>query len=158
MMKNWKKVFENDLSNIMTEFKDSLTAPCVLLIEGEVGAGKTSFVRAFVEEEKRDTDLKSSPSKVQSPSYSLINEYDSILHADLYRLEKKEDLIQLELPMYLEDRQYILIEWGQRFQREIQREVGDEFKYYLLKIDINKTSSADTLPSRNYSLFKLDDR
>lgn len=157
MIKSWKKVFENDLSNIMTEIKDSMTSPLVLFIEGPVGAGKTSFVKAFVREEKPEIGEKIS-SQVQSPSYSLINEYEGILHADLYRIEKKEDLIQLELPMYTEEREYILIEWGERFKREVQREIGEDFKYYLLKIEINAPAESQTKSSRNYSLYKVDDR
>lgn len=157
MIKSWKKVFESDLTNIMSEFKDSMTHPLVLFIEGPVGAGKTTFVKSFVQEERNEHDLKSSAA-VQSPSYSLINEYDTILHADLYRLEKKEDLIQLELPMYLEDKEFILIEWGERFSREIMREIGDDFKYYLLKIDMNQPSENGQKLSRNYSLHRLDER
>ncbi|MCK6593896.1 MAG: tRNA (adenosine(37)-N6)-threonylcarbamoyltransferase complex ATPase subunit type 1 TsaE [Bacteriovoracaceae bacterium] len=157
MIKSWKKVFESDLTNIMSEFKDSMAHPLVLFIEGPVGAGKTTFVKAFVQEERNEHDLKPS-APVQSPSYSLINEYDSILHADLYRLEKKDDLIQLELPMYLEEKEFILIEWGERYSREIMREIGDEFKYYLLKIDMNAATDNTQKLSRNYSLYRMDDR
>lgn len=157
MIKSWKKVFENDLPNIMTEIKDSMSSPLVLFIEGPVGAGKTSFVKAFVNEEKAEVNDKS-PVAVQSPSYSLINEYDGILHADLYRIEKKEDLIQLELSMYAEEREYILIEWGERFKREVQREIGDEFKYFLLKIEMNSPTENNAKSSRNYSLHRVDDR
>jgi tRNA threonylcarbamoyladenosine biosynthesis protein TsaE len=141
----------------MSEFKDSMAHPLVLFIEGPVGAGKTTFVKAFVQEERNEHDLKPS-APVQSPSYSLINEYDSILHADLYRLEKKDDLIQLELPMYLEEKEFILIEWGERYSREIMREIGDEFKYYLLKIDMNAATDNTQKLSRNYSLYRMDDR
>lgn len=157
MIKSWKKVFENDLPNIMTEIKDSMTSPLVLFIEGPVGAGKTSFVKAFVREEKPEA-LDKISTQVQSPSYSLINEYEGILHADLYRIEKKEEIIQLELPMYTEEREYILIEWGERFKREVQREVGEDFKYYLLKIDINTSTDPQLKASRNYSLHKVDER
>jgi tRNA threonylcarbamoyladenosine biosynthesis protein TsaE len=157
MIKSWKKVFESDLTNIMSEFKDSMAHPLVLFIEGPVGAGKTTFVKAFVQEDRNEHDLKPS-APVQSPSYSLINEYDSILHADLYRLEKKDDLIQLELPMYLEEKEFILIEWGERYSREIMREIGDEFKYYLLKIDMNAATDNTQKLSRNYSLYRMDDR
>ena len=52
MIKSWKKVFESDLTNIMSEFKDSMAHPLVLFIEGPVGAGKTTFVKAFVQEER----------------------------------------------------------------------------------------------------------
>jgi tRNA threonylcarbamoyladenosine biosynthesis protein TsaE len=60
-------------------------------------------------------------SEVQSPTYSLVNEYDNILHADLYRLEKKEDLIHLELPMYIEDKEYFLISIKDYAHAELKR-------------------------------------
>ncbi len=154
MIKTWKKVYENDLLNIMNEFKDSLPAPAVLIIEGPLGAGKTSFVKAFVKEEGSGSDLKKT-ALVQSPSYSLVNEYGSILHADLYRLEKKEDVVLLELPMYLEEKDFILIEWGERFRREITREIGEDFKFYKLTIEINESNDPKKA-SRNYTLSKFD--
>jgi tRNA threonylcarbamoyl adenosine modification protein YjeE len=98
IIRAWKKVFETDLSNIVIELKEVLQTPCLLFLEGPVGAGKTTFVRAFLEEKE-----------VQSPTYSLVLEYDNILHADLYRIEKKEDLIHLEPPMYLEEKDYFIV-------------------------------------------------
>jgi tRNA threonylcarbamoyladenosine biosynthesis protein TsaE len=141
--RTWKKVFESDLMNIINEMKEVMNVPCVIFLDGPVGAGKTTFTRNFIE--KAD---------VQSPTYSIINEYDSILHADLYRIEKKDDLIHLEIPMYIEEKEYFLIEWGMPYRTQIQRLVGDEFSYYQLKIDINE--SIDSKPSsRNFSLEKI---
>ena len=99
-VRSWKKVYESDLSNIVIEMRESLQTPCLLFLDGPVGAGKTTFSKIFIDKKE-----------VQSPTYSLINEYDQILHADLYRLEKKEDLIHLEIAMYIEDKDYFLIEW-----------------------------------------------
>jgi tRNA threonylcarbamoyladenosine biosynthesis protein TsaE len=143
IIRSWKKVFETDLSNIVIELKEVLQTPCLLFLEGPVGAGKTTFVRAFLEEKE-----------VQSPTYSLVLEYDNILHADLYRIEKKEDLIHLELPMYLEEKDYFIVEWGEKFESSLVRLVGDEWKAYQLKIEINQ-SNANGVQSRNYFLNKL---
>jgi len=115
----------------------------IFAILGLNGAGKTTFVRAFLEEKE-----------VQSPTYSLVLEYDNILHADLYRLEKKEDLIHLELPMYIEDKDYFLVEWGTKYESNLIRMVGDEWKAYQLKIEINQITS-NGLQSRNYFLNKI---
>lgn len=143
VIRSWKKVFETDLSNIVIELKEVLQTPCLLFLEGPVGAGKTTFVRSFLEDKE-----------VQSPTYSLVLEYDNILHADLYRLEKKEELIHLELPMYLEEKDYFIVEWGERFESSITRMVGDEWKVYQLKIEINQINT-NGIQSRNYSLNKL---
>lgn len=143
IIRSWKKVFETDLSNIVIELKEVLQTPCLLFLEGPVGAGKTTFVRAFLEEKE-----------VQSPTYALVLEYDNILHADLYRIEKKEELVHLELPMYLEEKDYFIVEWGERFESSLIRSVGDEWKAYQLKIEINQ-SNANGVQSRNYFLNKL---
>ena len=114
VIRTWKKVFESDLSNIVMELKEVAQPPCVIVLDGPVGAGKTTFTKYFIN--KRE---------VQSPSYSIVNEIDNIVHADFYRIEKKDELIHLELPMYIEEKDYFLIEWGMPFIREIQKIVGD---------------------------------
>jgi tRNA threonylcarbamoyladenosine biosynthesis protein TsaE len=143
LIRTWKKVFESDLVSIVDELKEVAQPPCVIILDGLVGAGKTTFTRAFA--------LKN---EIQSPSYSIINEIDSIIHADFYRIEKKDELIHLEIPMYLEGKDYFLIEWGMQYLQEIKTIVGDEFQYYLLKIEINPLVG-DQKQSRNYILSKL---
>lgn len=137
-VRTWKKVLESDLANIASEMKEVIEPPSVIILEGPVGAGKTTFTKIFL-------DRKGTA----SPTYSIINEIDNLLHADLYRIEKKEELIHLEIPMYLEEKDYFLIEWGMPYLRELQRIIGDEFKYYQLKIEINENNS------RNFLLTKI---
>lgn len=137
-VRTWKKVLESDLANIASEMKEVIEPPSVIILEGPVGAGKTTFTKIFI-------DRKGTA----SPTYSIINEVDNLLHADLYRIEKKEELIHLEIPMYLEEKDYFLIEWGMPYLRELQRIIGDEFKYYQLKIEINENNS------RNFLLTKI---
>jgi tRNA threonylcarbamoyladenosine biosynthesis protein TsaE len=139
LVRAWKKVLESDLVNIASEMKEVIEPPSVIILEGPVGAGKTTFVKCFL-----------GKSGTTSPTYSLINEVDNLLHADLYRIEKKEELIHLEIPMYLEEKDYFLIEWGMKYLPQLQRIIGDEFKYYQLKIEINENHS------RNFTLTKLD--
>lgn len=137
-IRTWKKVLESDLPNIVTELKEVVQPPCVIILDGPVGAGKTTFTRAFLERDQ-----------APSPTYSLINEVDNMVHADLYRIEKKDELIHLEIPMYLEEKDYFLIEWGMPYLYELQRIIGDEFKFYQLKIEINEQKS------RNFFLNKI---
>lgn len=143
LIRSWKKVYEVDLSNIAIELKEAINSPAIIFLDGPVGAGKTSFCKVFI-----------GRNEVQSPTYSLINEYENILHADLYRLEKKEDLIHLEIPMYIEDKEFFLIEWGMTYHHLIERLIGDEFKSYQLKIEINPEND-QKISSRNYLLYKL---
>ncbi len=138
LVRAWKKVLESDLANIASEMKEVIEPPSVIILDGIVGAGKTTFTKIFLG--RTDTG---------SPTYSIINEVDNLLHADLYRIEKKEELIHLEIPMYLEEKDYFLIEWGMPYLPQLQRIIGDEFKYYQLKIDINENQS------RNFLLTKI---
>lgn len=138
LVRAWKKVVESDLANIAIELKEVVQPPCVIILEGPVGAGKTTFTKIFVGE-----------SPTASPTYSLINEVDNIVHADLYRIDKKEDLLHLEIPMYLEEKDYFLIEWGMPYLNELQKIVSDDFKFYVLKLEINQNQS------RNFLLSKI---
>jgi tRNA threonylcarbamoyladenosine biosynthesis protein TsaE len=138
LVRAWKKVVESDLANIAIELKEVVQPPCVIILEGPVGAGKTTFTKIFVGE-----------SSTASPTYSLINEVDNIVHADLYRIDKKEDLLHLEIPMYLEEKDYFLIEWGMPYLNELQKIVSDDFKFYVLKLEINHSQS------RNFLLSKI---
>lgn len=140
IIRNWKKALITDLNNIAVELKEAVEHPAVIILDGPVGAGKTTFTRVLLEEKK----------EAPSPTYSIINEIDNYLHADFYRIEDKNELIHLEIPMYLEDKDFFIIEWGFPFLREIKKIVGDEFHYYQLTIEINDNQS------RNFILSKLD--
>ena len=152
LLREWKKVFESDLESILTEMKDSLESPAIIILTGEMGVGKTTFTKSFVKSESDDA------SEVQSPTYSIINEAGSIVHADFYRLNSAEEIIHLELPLYLEDKEFFLVEWGEEYLKDIQKEVNEDFFYYELIIssNINKDNSdEETNSSRNYSLYKI---
>lgn len=85
-----------------------------MTFSGEVGAGKTTFIKAFCEYFKVQED-------VTSPTFSLINEYayqdvenqkeKYIYHMDLYRLKTTEEALDIGIEDYLYDDNYCLIEW-----------------------------------------------
>src|SRR5262249_44710067 len=81
---------------------------------GPLGAGKTTFVRGFVE-------AFGIPSgKVQSPTFTLVREYDSakkIYHVDLYRLDKEDDIFEAGIYELLTGDDLVLVEWADRLQR-----------------------------------------
>jgi tRNA threonylcarbamoyladenosine biosynthesis protein TsaE len=145
LIREWKKVFRSDLSYIVYELKDLAKTPALVILEGDVGAGKTTFTQAFVGEKE-----------ILSPTYSLLSETKSVLHADFYRLEKNEEIIQLELQTYLENKQYFFVEWGLKYARRIVRELPENFSLYLLEITINEglSDSGEGL-SRNFGLYSL---
>tara|TARA_R110002072_G_scaffold64203_4_gene159613 strand:+ start:58792 stop:59271 length:480 start_codon:yes stop_codon:yes gene_type:complete len=150
-IRNWKKVYENDLESIVLEMKESLSSPCVILLSGEVGTGKTTFVRKFVS--IMDENGKQ---EVASPTYSIVNEMGSIVHADLYRLKSPEELLHLEIPLYLEDKEFFLIEWARTLLNQLREFIPEDFLYYELKIDMNDQKADQDVASRNYELVRLE--
>lgn len=147
LIREWKKVYKSDLSYIVYELKDLAKVPAMIILEGDLGAGKTTFTQAFVGD-----------SETLSPTYSILSECKNFLHADLYRIEKNEEILQLELPVYLEDKQYFFVEWGMKFARRLFRELPENFTPYLLEISINGNGSdSPEGPSRNFSIYSLHD-
>lgn len=147
LIREWKKVYRSDLGYIVYELKDLTKVPSMVILEGTLGAGKTTFVQMFLGDKE-----------VLSPTYSILSETKNVLHADFYRLEKQEEILQLELPVYLEDKQYFFVEWGMKFARRVHRELPENWNSYLLEIHLNPETQPSTEgPSRNFSLSSLHD-
>ncbi len=145
-LRSWKKVLENDLEYIVSEVREILEKPAVLILSGPVGAGKTTFTKKFVGDSKEPA---------QSPTYSIVHEKGGIAHADFFRLKESEEVIHLEIPLYLENKEFFIVEWGRPFLREIQNEVGEEYSYYELDIQINEARENQEEVTRNYLLKDL---
>lgn len=147
LIREWKKVYKSDLSYIVYELKDLAKTPAMIILEGDLGAGKTTFTQSFIGE-----------TEVMSPTYSILSECKTFLHADLYRIEKNEEILQLEIPVYLEDKQYFFVEWGMKFARRLVRELPESFTPYLMEITIQPgPSESPEGPSRNFFLYSLHD-
>ena len=90
-----------------------LRRPCLLLLIGNLGAGKTTLTKGIVQ------GLGvADPDEVSSPTFTLIHEYGGgVFHIDLYRLESDREFATLGLEELL-DREdtVVLIEWGERFR------------------------------------------
>ena len=100
----------------------------VILISGEMGAGKTTLIKQIL------VDLNVIDN-VSSPTFSIINEYktkteDLIYHMDLYRIDKIEELDGIGFFEYLESGNLCLIEWGEK----IENTIGDNYdKFKIIK-------------------------
>jgi tRNA threonylcarbamoyladenosine biosynthesis protein TsaE len=86
--------------------------PCVVLLIGNLGAGKTTLVKGIV----KGLGV-AAPDEVTSPTFTLIHEYGGgVYHVDLYRLETAREVASLGLDEFFDrDDAIVLIEWGERF-------------------------------------------
>jgi tRNA threonylcarbamoyladenosine biosynthesis protein TsaE len=104
----------SDTQRIATDFAKQLHSGDMVVFNGDLGAGKTEFIRAICNEFGTSDD-------VASPTFTLINQYrcqyndiTSIYHIDLYRIEKKAELYELGLSELLEeDGAVYFIEWAE---------------------------------------------
>lgn len=93
----------------------------VIALRGDLGAGKTAFARAFVR-----ARLDDPAEEVPSPTFTLVQTYDDpacdagLWHFDLYRLEKPEDALELDLEDAFADG-LSLIEWPERLGAYLPR-------------------------------------
>jgi len=149
VLRQWKKTLETDLESIIYELKDFIETPAVIILSGDVGAGKTTFTKVFVKEVIGNK-------LASSPTYSIVNELGNLVHADFYRLKDAEEIIHLELSMYLEDKDYFLVEWGRPYLREIMAETSDNFNYYEIEFTINDAKEGMESPTRNLKLIHLN--
>ena len=104
-----------------------LTPPKLVLLRGELGAGKTTLVKGIAAgfDAAKEED-------VTSPTFTLIHEYRApavtIYHIDLYRIDTERELATLGIDELLRDEHaLILIEWGEKFPR-FERERDLEIK------------------------------
>jgi tRNA threonylcarbamoyladenosine biosynthesis protein TsaE len=88
-----------------------LPARVVVLLIGNLGAGKTTLAKGIVKGLGA-----AAPEDVSSPTFTLIHEYGpSVYHIDLYRLDEDREVATLGLEEIFEKEAVVLIEWGERF-------------------------------------------
>jgi tRNA threonylcarbamoyladenosine biosynthesis protein TsaE len=106
------------LGELMTEL---LRAPKLVLLRGDLGAGKTTLVKGMAV-----AGGAASADDVSSPTFTLVHEYQGrslrLFHLDLYRLEKESELEGLGIWEMLEEpNALVLVEWGDRFPSLVER-------------------------------------
>ncbi|MGE0812013.1 MAG: tRNA (adenosine(37)-N6)-threonylcarbamoyltransferase complex ATPase subunit type 1 TsaE [Vicinamibacterales bacterium] len=105
---------EADTRRVARTLAASLGAGAVVLLHGELGAGKTAFVKGLAE------GLGLDPDDVTSPTFTLVHEYLGgrlpLVHLDLYRLARTE-LDEVGLDPDLAARGIVVVEWADRLSR-----------------------------------------
>jgi len=108
---------EEETHTVGFEMAAGLKAGDVVLLSGDLGAGKTAFVRGLA------AGLGADPDEVSSPTFTLVHEYRggrvTLYHADLYRL-KRTGTEELGLEERAVAGGVLAIEWPDRLTRPIQ--------------------------------------
>ncbi|SMN11674.1 TsaE protein, required for threonylcarbamoyladenosine t(6)A37 formation in tRNA [uncultured Candidatus Thioglobus sp.] len=98
-----------EFSQKMATCAQSLNKPLVIYLEGDLGAGKTTLARGFIQFFGFE--------RVKSPTYSLVESYQNadinIHHFDCYRLSDPEELEYIGIREYAKDNHIQLIEWAE---------------------------------------------
>lgn len=119
VMREWRAASADQTIAAGAEIARLIPAPSLVLLEGTLGAGKTTLMKGVVSAlNGADADA------VTSPTFTLVHEYSGerdgrpvrLLHLDLYRLEHERELLPLGLDEMLNDRDaLVFIEWGEKF-------------------------------------------
>ena len=123
-------------AEIAKKFSKILKKGNTVLFHGEIGVGKTTFIRHLINHLQANNHLKQT--EVTSPTFNLVNEYDVgvyiIQHYDLYRLTSIDETKNIGL---LENQKEILtlIEWPEKINNKINNKIDLFFEYGA---DMNK--------------------
>ena len=84
----------------------------VVLLIGNLGAGKTTLAKGIISGLGAAT-----VEEVSSPTFTLVHEYGTVYHIDLYRLDRAAEVATLGLDEIFDRDAVVLIEWGERFPK-----------------------------------------
>jgi len=108
--------------NIVMLTLNELEDGAVILINGEMGAGKTTFVKGIIP-------------NATSPTFTIVNQYiPNIFHLDLYRLEHPEEFYNLGLEDILAPGNIVFIEWAERLPKNWLRHLSG----LIINVNISK--------------------
>ena len=115
---------EEETTEVAAEFSQQLKTGDVVCLNGNLGSGKTFFVKSVCKEFLIDT--------TSSPSFAIVNEYkgkQKIPHFDFYRLKRVGELHDIGFEEYLSEMDSIVfIEWANMFEEVLPK------KYYTVEI------------------------
>lgn len=113
--------------------RNDISLPSFVALYGDLGVGKTAFVRGF-------TKVFSPNALVRSPTFALVNEYPTrcgrrVFHFDMYRITDEDDLYSIGYYDYLDDGSICLVEWSENIPYAIP---DDHIRVEITKTNLEK--------------------
>jgi len=127
-----------DTQNFSKNISKIISVGDIIFLYGDIGVGKTTFVRFFINYLESKNGVKNS--EVLSPTFNILYDYDvgnlKILHYDLYRLKNYKDISQLGM-FETSNNSIKIIEWPELIEPKPKNRVDIQFQYSKL-IDSRK--------------------
>jgi len=128
-----------DTQNFSKNISKIISAGDIVFLYGEIGVGKTTFVRFFINHLENKNRIKNS--EVLSPTFNILYDYEvgniKILHYDLYRLKNYKDISQLGMFETSNDSikndSIKIVEWPELIESKPKDRVDIQFQYSKLK-------------------------
>lgn len=121
----------DDWQQVVSFLEPELHAKSLFLLEGDLGAGKTTFVSLVAK--------KMGIPIVSSPTFSLIQQHKNLVHVDLYRLESMDEIDATGFWEIFEDEAAIaFVEWASKISEDLW-----PLDWNIIKININKKSETE---------------
>jgi tRNA threonylcarbamoyladenosine biosynthesis protein TsaE len=118
----------------------------VVLLIGDLGSGKTTFVQGIA----KGLNIKM---HISSPSFTIINEYEGRIpfyHIDLYRLDRIEEIVSLGIKEYIFGEGIVVVEWGEKIKDLIEEYIEINFNF----LEKDKRLIKFSLPKEKFLLWQ----
>ena len=122
-----------DTKNLSVSVSKIISKGDVILLYGDIGVGKTTFVRFLINHLENKNGIRES--EVLSPTFNIVYDYEvknvKILHYDLYRLKSYKDIVQLG--MFETSKDHIkIVEWPELIESKPKDRIDIRFQYSKL--------------------------
>ncbi len=130
-------------STVMLKYIDSINDNCVIfLLSGDLGSGKTQFAKGVAKQLKIQKTIK-------SPTYNILNEYEKkegkFVHIDTWRVYSWEELKTVGLENYIKEKNVLVIEWADKFFKELESFLKKKKNLKILKINFEYITEGERM-------------
>ena len=144
-----------DTQNLSIKISKIVGVGDIIFLHGEIGVGKTTFVRFFINHLENKNEIKNSD--VLSPTFNIVYDYDigdiKVLHYDLYRLKNYRDISQLGVFETSKDNIKI-IEWPELIEPKPKDRIDVRFQYSK-SMDTRQAEISGFGKWKGYEFFKI---